>query len=95
MGNTESGLSHEQFQELLELAKREIDKDRENGETFEERMADSAFNKAAEIMIDRDRPGEFRDPNDVGVVEALQAQVSALLGIGQLLEAILHQLQNK
>lgn len=86
----------ERMQELLGLAKEVLEKRYSNSEkTIEEDIAHSAFNLAAETVIDRDQPGEFRNPEDVPITNHLQAQTSVLLGIGQLLEAILAQMRKK
>lgn len=81
----------ERIQQVMEGAKGIL----RQGETIEERIADGAFDRAAETLIDRDRPGEYRSPENLTVMEALQAQTSALLGIGQMLQAILNQLRKK
>lgn len=86
-----NGLTPDQIQELLEAAKGVL---LETGETVEEQMADTAFNRAAGTVLDRARPGEFRNPDDVPIMEALQAQTSALLGIGMLLEVVVKELRN-
>lgn len=82
----------ERLEEMLNTAKGLLE---QRGETTEEQIAETAFSRAAETVIDRVHPGEFRKPDDVTIMEALQAQTFALIGIGQLLEVVVEELRKK